>query len=296
MNKKILGFSLVGIFAIMLVSAAIINYSVSRDVVVDPSFIVLGDNSGEVSNAGGEISLSDVMNVDSDTTSLIPLDIVTTHNPNEVGIVHTEEYILSASGDTGTDSTIYVDADDTVVSVLNDLNTISWDVNVLTGYIAHVDVLIDTTGDGLVDDALVFEYAKVDNTRCDETPYPTGGLNTFGELGTIDGSAYAWLTTGDAGPCSGSATFFWHSLDDWKSGQTNQNGKDVSGTTTIIGFDIEVDNWISDSDSDISNILINGNVVELSLKSEESLDFRIATEFGLLNSGTYTINTTVTTR
>ena len=285
MNKKNIMFGVLFVFALALVSAAVILYSVSQSVTVNPSFTFVGDNAAPVIVAGGESVSSEDLSLDSDTSVIIPLGIETT--PVEVGITHTEEYILSASGVQGTDSMVYISAVDAGVSTVGDLDTISWDANNLLGYASHVDVLIDTDSDGVVDDALVFEYAKVDASDCDDVgDYPTGEFDTFADKGTIGASSYAWLSSGPAGPCGDSVFDAGHkTLTYWKV--LNYD---------IIGFDFEVDNWIQDSDTDLSNILINGASVEVSLKSEESLDFRVNTEFGLEVLGDYTIETTVDVR
>jgi cysteine-rich repeat protein len=130
---------------------------------------------------------------------------------------------------------------------LDELDTISWDANVLQGYLPHVDVFLDN---GKV---LVFEYAKVDPVLCDNAPYPTGNLNTFGDKGIVDDSAYAWLSSGPAGPC-GDETFDanHNSLADWK---LSDGGQDV------LAIEIEVDGWIATSEADVNNIMINGEEV-----------------------------------
>ena len=162
----------------------------------------------------------------------------------------------------GDEARIVIQASDVGITTLNDLNTISWDANVVGGYLPHIDVILDLNDNGVydsgVDDALVIEYAKATVANCDNAPYPTGELTTFGDKGSISDATYAWLTSADAGPCSGSPTFFWHSLADWKSGQTNQNAKDIAGTTKVLRLELEVDNWISQSEANVDNIQVNG--------------------------------------
>lgn len=292
MNKKLLVFSIIGILGIMLVSAAVLYYSVSQNVQVNPSFTFTGTNTADAEVSGGESVVSDDLRIDSDTSALIPLSIKTTYNPNDAGISSTEEYILSASGVAGTESRVYVNAEDVGISTLADLNTISWDANVMGGYLPHVDVLIDTDGDGVKDDALVFEYAKV-SAPYDNAPYPTGELDTFGDKGTISDTSRAWLSSGAAGDISNPA-FIDGLLSQWKAGTADDNS--ITGTTEVIGFDFEIDNWIADSDSDIKNILINGNPVEISLKPNDYLNFRVYTDFDLSVFGDYTVTTEVSVR
>ncbi|KKN77107.1 hypothetical protein LCGC14_0363030 [marine sediment metagenome] len=140
--------------------------------------------------------------------------------------------------------------------ILDDIATISWDVDVNSGYIAHIDVLIDINNDGDADDALVFEAAKVDPSNCELVvgPYPIGdGIDTLGR-GIVQDSAYAWLSSGAPGPgCVAVDTFYTNTLSGWKSGYQG-----ITRDTKVIGFEIEVDAWISNSESEISNIVING--------------------------------------
>ncbi len=136
---------------------------------------------------------------------------------------------------------------------LSNLSSISWMQNVLSGYASHVDVIIDTDNNGASDDALVFEYAKVDHLDCDNvTNYPTGLINTFGDKGIVDDSAYAWLNSGPPGVC-GDASFIHKPLSQWKS---------ENGTADILAIEIEVDGWISESNAYVDNIRINGELVE----------------------------------
>ena len=122
----------------------------------------------------------------------------------------------------------------------------------------HLDVYLDIDGNGTynsgTDDVLVFEYAKV-GAPCDNTPYPTGNLNTFGDKGSLTDSSLGWLNSGDAGPCGG-ASFFSHSLADWKAGQT-ENGKTIDGNTAVLRLELEIDAWVNNSSAEVSNIIVN---------------------------------------
>jgi hypothetical protein len=203
------------------------------------------------------------------------------------------------------ESRIRIDSIDSGIQKLSDLKNISWDVDVTSGYIAHVDVLIDTDSDGISDDALVFEYAKINpSVGCDEGigSYPTGaGLNTFDDKGIVNGSAYAWLSSGAAGPgCVEAGGFYTSTLDGWIAGHVG-NGKSIDGETPVIAIEIEVDGWIADSESEVSNILINGvpKVIEtlpnpVVVETGESQIFYVNSEFPkMLTPDTYTITTTV---
>ncbi len=316
-NKKLLIFIL-PILVIGLVFAGVLAYlgQVQSYVNVTESFEFLGDGVIHAGIVGGETVTSDNLYVNSLTSVIIPLSIETEALNSTGGveeeIEHTVNYLLDNSGegygascggypDDGwqekCEKRIFISAEDASVETLDALTSMTWDVNG-TGYIAHVDVLIDTTGDGIANDALVFEVAKVDPSNCEKTsePYPTGVQNTLGR-GIVNGSAYAWLSSGAPGPgcitevTTVAGTFYTNTLTNWKAGYQG-----VSRTTKVIGFELEVDNWISPSNSNIKNILINGDSIEVSIKPLDFLNFNVDTEFDLLNVGEYTITTTVDVR
>ena len=225
--------------------------------------------------------MSEDLTITSVTSVIAPIDILTIHTMDSCTITDTENFLLSAFGDLGTESRIYVDAHDVEVTILSDVNTIEWEVDVDFGYLPHVDIRLDNG------ETLVFEYAKVD-TPCDNSPYPTGEQETFGDKGIVDSDAMAWLSSGPAGPC-GDETFDTNhkSLADWKS---------QWGDVEVIAFEFEIDNWIEDSDSVINHILINDNTIEVSLKPSDELNFNVESTYGLLCVGDDTITTTVTER
>ena len=141
-------------------------------------------------------------------------------------------------------------------TTLSDLKNISWMQFVDQGYISHVDVLLDTAGDGGgVDDSLVFEYAKVDPLDCDDVAdYPLGAVNTFDDKGIVDDGAFAWLNSGPPGPCGDSTFDAGHnSLAEWKT---------IYPNAKIIALEIEVDGWIEESEAFIDDVKINGQLVE----------------------------------
>ncbi len=288
-NKKLLMFGL-PILVLALVSAVVIPFlgQVQRDVTVTKSFEFEGNDLAEVDAVAGEVSTSENMYVSSLTSVVIPLSIET--EPDEEGFTHTVNYLLDNSVGTclpypseTCEKRIFISAEDVEIETLNDFNSMSWDANVLGGYIAHVDVILET-------DALVFEYAKINPSDCDDvTDYPIGEVNTFGDKGIVDADAYAWLSSGVAGYCG--LTEFddnHNSLTEWKS---------TRGTEKVIGFEIEVDNWVSASNSNVKNILINGNPIEVSIKPLDYLNFNVDTEFTIdIVPNTYTITTTVDVR
>ena len=202
---------------------------------------------------------------------------------------------------------------DVGITTLDELLTMSWNVDVVTGYIAHVDVILDTDGDGDSDDALVFEAAKVDPTNCElATAYPTGTQNTLGRVSIIDSTSYAWLSSGASGPLcvlidnGGSTGFYTYSLSQWIAGPNAAYVNSISGNTIVLRFEIEVDGWDQTHDgavaeSHISNIMINTIPVEIAtlptpvvVEGNSGLAFYVNSEFPkMLVPGTYNITTIV---
>lgn len=118
----------------------------------------------------------------------------------------------------------------------------TWDENLVTGYESHADVYFDINEDGVAEDAIVFEYA-----------YNTGTWPL------IDNAAMGWANSGAPGPL-GAAAHIHHSLADWCIGVTYTTSAGtftVSGTTKVIRVEIEVDNWIVDSEAYIDDVEIN---------------------------------------
>jgi len=184
---------------------------------------------------------------------------------------------------------------------LNSLSRISWEQYVEQGYISHVDVILDIDGDGVRDDALVFEYAKVNPADCDDSAdYPIDRqVNTFDDKGIVDDTAYAWLSSGPAGGCNSPATeFFWHSLSYWKNGPdpSEANGKTINSAVRVLALEFEVDAWIAESESFIDDIMLNGELIE-DFENSQSINVEVITtitvminpnilDFGSLVAGT----------
>ncbi len=261
-NKKLLTFGVLGMFAIALVAAGVYLYVGSASVTgtVDEPLIVSGDTFSFTGYPG---TITDDIKIDNLANVPLNVELSWVELSNEAdpfsldNTAGTCDNYPNAGWRDECEKRIVLDG-----MPLADFNTMSWDVDVDAGYIAHVDVIIDidgnleTTGDV---DALVFEYAKVDPfIGCDEGigNYPTGDdINTFGDKGIVDSEAKAWLGSGVSGGCTTQAFIDnWRTLAEWQTEYPS---------ATILRFEIEVDNWIETSSSEVSYIVINGNEINV---------------------------------
>lgn len=141
---------------------------------------------------------------------------------------------------------------------LGDIETLMWYAYVTSGYMPHVDILIDIDGDGVKDDALVVEYDKVaaphDQLVGDMNYQRNAWVNTFDDKGIVDDGAGMWLSSGNPGPMGGPG-FIYGTLADWKAG-TVEPGIDAS--TAVLGLEIEVDGWVEASGSFVDLVKLNG--------------------------------------
>ena len=304
-GKKLPVF-VIAIFAMVLVSAALLPYfaQLTGLVTVDQGLTWDGENwdadlvfdfNDEVTTSLDEETftsphyLENTADVDAEF-SLVTTCAGTTEDCNAgtpEGINWYYEYNLLAEGDQGTEDRVTVLPTESF-DTLFELNTISWDANVLAGYMPHVDVFLDNGK------TLIFEGAKsTDGVWCDATtPYPDGELTTFGvDRGEeINDATYAWENGDIPGPCGGVEFELIHNpLSEWKT---------IYGNVGILKLEFEVDTWILElpiADSDVSGIKVNGDLVEVSgLKAGDKLDFNFLVEFPkMLKPDTYTIETKV---
>jgi hypothetical protein len=187
---------------------------------------------------------------------------------------------------------------------LGDLDTISWWEYNVKGYPPHVDVILDTDGDCEADDALVFEYAYNTMDHYAEGPMPYGALTgawyqTFSDDGygpaTITDTSHAWLSSGPPGP-PGGAGFQEGTLADWKAGLHG-----IDEDTKIVAIEIEIDNWVVQSEAFVDNIEINGDlrqleefILPLTLSPDEILYFYTEYTFAInIVPDTYIISTEI---
>jgi len=150
-------------------------------------------------------------------------------------------------------------------TTLADIAAVSWWEYLVAGYPPHLDIMLDVDGNGTIDDSLVFEYAYNDVAlHYLEGPMPYGALTgdwyqTFSDddngPAQVDDAAYGWLSSGPPGP-PGDPAFISGTLADWKSGQVNPPIDPIDGTTSVVSLEIEIDNWVVQSEAYIDDIVI----------------------------------------
>ena len=214
-------------------------------------------------------------------TLLIAIFMISAFAISAYGIPGTH---LTATGTAGTEDRIVIDMP--AGFTLGMLNSISWAEYLIAGYPPHVDVILDLDTDGNYDDdddALVFEYAYNDLTHyTDEAPMPYGAITgawyaTFSDDGNgpaaVDDDAMAWATKGAPGAPPLGGNFYFYSLADWKIGVTyeasGQSEKTIDSDSIVLRLEIEVDNWVIDSEAYVTNIKVNGgSAVSMSATSD----------------------------
>jgi hypothetical protein len=155
---------------------------------------------------------------------------------------------------------------------LGDIESISWWVYAASGYPPHIDITLDCNEDTFVDDEdmLTAEMnlncvgaPKSIATLTSEISYNSTWLQTF-ELTSGDGfnaitdDTIFWVTkmgSGDLNAPSGT-------LGQWKSGivandpESEMTTPVISENTTVLQLEIEVDNWVRQTDAYVDDIEI----------------------------------------
>jgi len=155
---------------------------------------------------------------------------------------------------------------------LGDIESISWWVYAASGYPPHIDITLDCNEDTVVDDEdmLTAEMnlncvgaPKSIATLAGEISYNSTWMQTF-ELTSGDGfsaitdNTTFWVTKMG----SGDQNAPWGTLGQWKSGivhedpDTEMTTPVISENTTVVQLEIEVDNWVRQTDAYVDDIEI----------------------------------------
>ena len=291
MNKKYILPIILSLLVIGLGSAALLNYFGTKTTIINvEQAVILSDCSETMEASGGETVTSSECVILSQTSVDVPIVISTSIEPNDGGIESVKsEYNLYAVGTNPREDRIRVNAEDIGINTLSDLNTISFKQNVIEGYVGHVDVRV-IKDDGS-EDALVFEYDKVDDGCGNGAPFPVGKMDTFGDKGIVDNDAFAWLSSGAAGNCQGDPDYTVGALGDWKAGTVIPG---ISGSSKVVAIEFEVDSWIATSSSKISELKINDvDASKITIQSSKEIAFDLIMKFANGAVGNYTLTTNV---
>ena len=149
-------------------------------------------------------------------------------------------------------------------TTLGQIQSISWWTKLVSGYVPHVDISLDLNDDSVRDAILVAEgaYQNGDLT----TGWPSGWFQTFDgvtaaypswaglsgapNLTQVDGTTAVWLSPSPPTPDQLSIA----KLSDYQS-VSGLYG--VSGSTPVLFLEIEVDNWVAQSEAYVDDIQIN---------------------------------------
>ncbi len=155
---------------------------------------------------------------------------------------------------------------------LGDIESISWWIYAASGYPPHIDITLDYNTDNIVDDEdmLTAEMnlncvgaPKSIATLTGEISYNSTWLQTF-ELTSGDGfsaitdNTTFWVTKMGSGNLNAPSG----TLGQWKSGivasdpESEMTTPVISENTTVVQLEIEVDNWVSQSDAYVDDIEI----------------------------------------
>ncbi|KKL50362.1 hypothetical protein LCGC14_2306250 [marine sediment metagenome] len=141
----------------------------------------------------------------------------------------------------------------TTPMTLGQLDSISWWANLIAGYPPHVDVIVELIGGG--QEALTFEYAR--NGHGGDVQ-PTYGAVTGAWYPTFndDGAGINAVTTNSIAIIYNSGMAYpLGTLLDWQAGTVHAS---VDATSRIVRIDLEVDNWMAQTDALVDGIILNG--------------------------------------
>jgi len=294
----------IALLGIAVVSAALVSYygQITQTVTIASGVTFTGGNcvgnpvecTEDVSLSACESDESEIYTVDSSTSAVVPLSILTDKSPDEDGVDASTEFLLDATEIPWDDSpgVGYIGADFaagreyvTVLTpgmTLDELDSLVFEQMVLSGYPASVNILLDVNGDGVFDskkdltdglltsgedDVLKIEWAY--NGVRPPFPYTDAGdydrwFDVFDDVDIIDGTTNAWLYSVKPG----GAEIVEGTLADWKTGKSR-------GTTCYY----VTDDWYGDPCDDIT---VDGDTLVYGIQIE-SLGWIAASESKVRN-------------
>lgn len=190
------------------------------------------------------------------------------------------EHLVATEGDPG-DSEARIVIDMPTDFTLGDLETLSWSIYTVSGYPAHVDITLDTSDPK---QSMLTAELAVSNPSY---TYPPSGpygewLKTFemasdDGFGVINDDTVFWVTKLGSGDLNAP----YSTLEHWKTGTVDGDpilvpGADepyfdteeveIGADTPVLKMEIEVDNWILDTEVWIKDIQVNGVSTDLLLE------------------------------
>ena len=155
---------------------------------------------------------------------------------------------------------------------LGDIESISWWVYAASGYPPHIDITLDCNENNVVDDEdmLTAEMSlncdgapKSIDTLTGEISYNSTWVQTFrlpssDNFSAITDNTTFWVTKMG----SGDQNAPWGTLGEWKSGIVAHDPENeitplvISENATVLKLEIEVDNWVKQSDAYVDDIEI----------------------------------------
>ena len=249
---------LVGLLAVVMVSAALLSYygQINQSVEIAQGVKFSGDGCvGNVCNETVQLNACESDEsleyiLESQTSVNVPLQITNVVTPDGEGLTAETEFLLNAD-EIVYDGDGYIDADfeagrEYVTILLEgmtlaDITPLVFEQYVSEGYPASVNILLDINEDGVfdskkdlttgllttgADDVLKIEWAHNPMTHYDRGPYYTvpGDYNNwfsvFKDLDEINGNTSAWLYSEAPGPGVAGCNFNKHTLDEWEAGES----------------------------------------------------------------------------
>ncbi len=141
----------------------------------------------------------------------------------------------------------------TAPMTLGQLSTMSWWENLVAGYPPHVDIIVELIGGDGTTEALTFEYAFNGHVGDGQ---PTYGAVTGVWSPTLndDTAGVSEITTAAVGNVYGLGNVMGTLLA-WQAGTVHPS---VDATSRIVRIDLEVDNWMAQTDALVDGIILNG--------------------------------------